>query len=76
MPKPLSFGSIAVGLTTGAVGDTSRPQADVPFRIALLGDWAYTFALTFNRWFNAVRDTATYRFQGVYRMGNPKPVIS
>jgi type VI secretion system protein ImpC len=40
MPKPLSFGSIAVGLTTGAVGDTSRPQADVPFRIALLGDWA------------------------------------
>jgi sarcosine oxidase subunit delta len=28
------------------------------------------------RWFNAVRDTATYRFQGVYRMGESKPVIS
>jgi sarcosine oxidase, subunit delta len=28
------------------------------------------------RWFNAVRDTATYRFHGVYRMGEPKPVIS
>ena len=28
------------------------------------------------RWFNAVRDTATYRFQDVYRMGEQKPVIS
>ena len=28
------------------------------------------------RWFNAVRDTATYRFHGVYRVGEPKPVIS
>ena len=28
------------------------------------------------RWFNAVRDTATYRFRGVYRMGESKPVTS
>ena len=28
------------------------------------------------RWFNAVRDTATYRFHTVYRMDQPKPVIS
>jgi heterotetrameric sarcosine oxidase delta subunit len=25
------------------------------------------------RWFNAVRDTLTYRFQHVYRVGEPKP---
>jgi sarcosine oxidase subunit delta len=28
------------------------------------------------RWFNAVRDTATYRFHGVYRPDQPRPVIS
>ena len=28
------------------------------------------------RWFNAVRDTATYRFERVYRLDEPKPVIS
>jgi sarcosine oxidase subunit delta len=28
------------------------------------------------RWFNAVRDTATYRFHGVYRTDQPKPVVS
>src|SRR6476619_5109664 len=28
------------------------------------------------RWFNAVRDTATYRFQGVYRMGEQPPVAA
>ena len=26
------------------------------------------------RWFNAVRDTATYRFDAVYRLDEPKPV--
>ena len=26
------------------------------------------------RWFNAVRDTATYRFERVYRLDDPKPV--
>jgi sarcosine oxidase subunit delta len=28
------------------------------------------------RWFNAVRDTTTYRFERVYRLDEPKPVIS
>jgi sarcosine oxidase subunit delta len=28
------------------------------------------------RWFNAVRDTATYRFHGVYRVDEQKPVTS
>ena len=28
------------------------------------------------RWFNAIRDTATYRFHAVYRLDEPKPVIS
>ena len=28
------------------------------------------------RWFNAVRDTATHRFLAVYRLDEPKPVIS
>jgi sarcosine oxidase subunit delta len=27
------------------------------------------------RWFNALRDTATYRFHGVYRVGEQKPTI-
>jgi sarcosine oxidase subunit delta len=26
------------------------------------------------RWFNAIRDTATYRFERVYRLDEPKPV--
>ena len=26
------------------------------------------------RWFNAVRDTASYRFERVYRLDDPKPV--
>jgi UDP-2,3-diacylglucosamine pyrophosphatase LpxH len=30
--------------------------------LALLGDWAYTFALTFNRWFNAVRRRLGYPY--------------
>jgi sarcosine oxidase subunit delta len=25
------------------------------------------------RWFNAVRDTATYRFSAVYRLDDPRP---
>lgn len=25
------------------------------------------------KWFNAVRDTATYEFSSVYRMGDPRP---
>ena len=25
------------------------------------------------RWFNAIRDTATYRFEGVYRLDDPQP---
>ncbi|RZL82595.1 MAG: hypothetical protein EOP32_10900 [Rhodococcus sp. (in: high G+C Gram-positive bacteria)] len=28
------------------------------------------------RWFNAVRDTATYRFHSVYRLDEQKPTIS
>ena len=28
------------------------------------------------RWFNAVRDTATYRFHSVYRLNEQKPEIS
>ena len=28
------------------------------------------------RWFNAVRDTATYRFEAVHRPDEPKPVTS
>jgi sarcosine oxidase subunit delta len=27
------------------------------------------------RWFNAVRDTATYRVHRVYRLDDPRPVI-
>ena len=30
--------------------------------LALLGDWAYTVALTFNRWFNAVRRRLGYPY--------------
>jgi UDP-2,3-diacylglucosamine pyrophosphatase LpxH len=30
--------------------------------LALLGDWAYTFALTFNRYFNAVRRRLGYPY--------------
>ncbi len=26
------------------------------------------------RWFNAIRDTTTYRFESVYRLDDPKPV--
>ena len=28
------------------------------------------------RWFNVVRDTATHQIHAVYRIGEPKPVIS
>ncbi len=28
------------------------------------------------QWFNALRDTQTYRFRAVYRPGEPKPEIS
>lgn len=28
------------------------------------------------KWFNAVRDTTTYRIVAVYRMGEPRPVLS
>ncbi|WP_445262931.1 sarcosine oxidase subunit delta [Pseudokineococcus sp. 1T1Z-3] len=28
------------------------------------------------RWFNAVRDTVSYRFRAIYRLDEPKPVTS
>jgi type VI secretion system protein ImpC len=40
MPKPPSFGHIAVGLSTGQAGARGAPQPDSPLRILLLGDWS------------------------------------
>ena len=34
----------------------------------------WVHALGCRRWFNAIRDTATYRFESVHRLENPKPV--
>ena len=34
----------------------------------------WVHALGCRRWFNAIRDTATYRFERVYRLDDPKPV--
>ena len=28
------------------------------------------------RWFNAIRDTTTYRFESVYRLDDPKPGLT
>ena len=47
------------------------------------GEWAHYLFFRDNpmgrfaerrRWFNAIRDTATYRFECVYRLDDPKPV--
>jgi sarcosine oxidase subunit delta len=34
----------------------------------------WSHSLGCRRWFNAVRDTATYRFESVYRPDEPQPV--
>lgn len=41
------------------------------------GDYAERWAHTAGcrKWFNAVRDTETYAFRAVYRMGEPRPVL-
>lgn len=36
--------------------------------------WAHTAGC--RRWFNAVRDTVSYRFLAVYKPGEPRPVLS
>ena len=36
--------------------------------------WVHTYGC--RRWFNAIRDTATYRFAAVYRPDETKPVTS
>lgn len=36
--------------------------------------WHHTVGC--RRWFNAVRNTVTYRFESVYRLDDPKPVTS
>lgn len=40
MAKPLSFGRLEVGLSAGPQGAGAVPEADTPFRVALLGDWS------------------------------------
>jgi type VI secretion system protein ImpC len=40
MTKPLSFGKIEVGLTTGTAAAAAVEKKDGPFRIALLGDFS------------------------------------
>lgn len=41
------------------------------------GDYAERWAHTAGcrKWFNAIRDTETYAFRAVYRMGEPRPVL-
>ncbi|RGE24379.1 sarcosine oxidase subunit delta [Leucobacter sp. wl10] len=36
----------------------------------------WNHAVGCRKWFNAVRDTVTYEFTAVYRMGEPRPAIS
>src|SRR5262249_49940321 len=40
MPKPLSFGHVAAGLTTSMADAGGTPQPDTPFRIGILGDFS------------------------------------
>jgi heterotetrameric sarcosine oxidase delta subunit len=40
---------------------------------ALAERWSHSAGC--RRWFNAVRDTATYELLGVYRVGASKPVV-
>ncbi len=35
----------------------------------------WVHALGCRRWFNAIRDTATYRFHRVYRLNEQKPAV-
>ena len=42
------------------------------------GEWAerWMHAAGCRRWFNAIRDTATYEFLAVYRTGEPRPDLT
>jgi sarcosine oxidase subunit delta len=48
------------------------------FRDNTKGTWAerWSHSAGCRRWFNAIRDTVTYRIHAVYRPGESKPVIS
>jgi sarcosine oxidase subunit delta len=60
-------------------GQAHVPYPDSP---AELSDTKGRFAERWNhnagcrRWFNAIRDTTTYRFESVYRLDDPKPGLT
>ena len=54
-------------------GRTTSSSATTP-RAAFAERWSHSRGC--RRWFNAVRDTATHRFERVYRLDEPKPVTA